>query len=317
MDQDKSINKSVSVAMCTYNGKAYIGEQLDSILAQTLQPAELVVCDDGSTDGTLEIIRKFAETAPFEVNIICNSKNIGVIANFSNAIEACKHKYIALSDQDDVWLPDKLEITLRKVLAVEEEYGESTPILVHTDLEVVDSNLQTIAKSMMKSQGDYSETNMINAQRVLCAQNYVTGCTVMMNTSLKQITCPIPNGVAMHDWWFALIASAQGRIGYVDKASILYRQHGNNQVGISNRIKRHFYLVTHPSMMMKNMKASLQQNKLAVQCPIAQSFYKAVLLKDWGKILQLRIHKQTGIFTNIAYYVTLLFIMLTTHDEQI
>src|ERR671927_271278 len=105
-----------SVAMCTYNGARFVREQLASIAAQTRPPDELVVCDDCSTDATLECIREFARTAPFPVRVVENEKNAGSTKNFERAVELCEGDFIALADQDDVWLPEKLQ-RLEEVLA--------------------------------------------------------------------------------------------------------------------------------------------------------------------------------------------------------
>jgi len=107
----------LSVAMCTYNGEQYLQEQLDSIIAQTRLPNEVVVCDDGSTDATLQILDEFQETAPFPVRIYRNGTRLGPTKNFEKAIKLCSGNVIALSDQDDVWMPHKLE-RLEEVLKI-------------------------------------------------------------------------------------------------------------------------------------------------------------------------------------------------------
>src|SRR4030095_10826576 len=127
-----------SVAMCTYNGARYVGEQLDSIASQTRPPDELVVCDDRSSDETVQIVEQFAASAKFPVSLEVNSQNLGSTKNFEKAIEICEGDLIALADQDDVWVPSKLEIIEREFDAV------PASGLVFTDAEVVDKNLRPL-----------------------------------------------------------------------------------------------------------------------------------------------------------------------------
>ena len=124
-------------------------EQLESIAAQTLLPVELVVCDDGSTDDTMALVRDFARWAPFAVRLYGNENRLGVIANYSRTVSLCRGDYIALCDQDDLWRPEKLELSLDYMRGAEERYGQKTPLLVHSDLQVVDLQGRFMAASMM------------------------------------------------------------------------------------------------------------------------------------------------------------------------
>ncbi len=225
-------SSSISIALCTYNGAKYLEEQLNSFSRQTILPAELVVCDDGSIDSTCDVLRNFAKEAPFQVHIYENDMNLGHMQNFSKAISLCKGNYIALSDQDDVWLPDKNEVSLQGMRVVEQKYGKNTPILVYTDLTVVDSSCRVIHPSFMRYQ--HLKNNCFLSS--LITQNCVTGCCCLMNRTLANEAVPIPKGAAMHDWWLALIATTRGRIQYIEKPTILYRQHGKNAVGAKGPI---------------------------------------------------------------------------------
>lgn len=221
----------LSIALCTYNGERYLEEQLKSFTAQSLLPDELVVCDDCSHDGTLGILKTFSCSAPFNVKVIQNERPLGIIRNFSKAIKNCSGDYIAISDQDDVWMSTKLEETVKVLNFMEKEYGKNFPLLVHSDLTVVDEYLNVLNTSMMKSQHINNEDNPSRALGTLLANNYVTGCTVVINKALKNLSLPIPSEAIMHDRWLALVAASSGKIGFVDQPLILYRQHGNNQVG--------------------------------------------------------------------------------------
>lgn len=122
---------SISIAMCTYNGERYLREQLDSLSRQTCRPLELVICDDGSTDKTLQIIQDFTATAPFPVYLHVNPTNLGYADNFLKAAGLCQGEWVAFSDQDDVWMPEKIE----RVEQVIKQYGDDDLVMVgHTSL---------------------------------------------------------------------------------------------------------------------------------------------------------------------------------------
>ena len=249
----------LSVALCTYNGEQYLKEQLESFANQSLLPDELVVCDDGSSDGTIEILRMFSLCAPFEVKVIQNEKSLGIVKNFSKAIEYCSGEYIAISDQDDIWMYEKLKETVGLLKVMEKKYGKEFPLLVHSDLTVVDVDLNILNESMMKSQHIENEDIPSRALGTLLANNYVTGCTVVINKALKNLSLPIPREAIMHDRWLALVAASSGKIGFVDQPLILYRQHGNNQVGA----RKYF--------SFKNVK------KLLESSPMSEQILKTIL----------------------------------------
>lgn len=249
----------LSVALCTYNGEQYLKEQLESFANQSLLPDELVVCDDGSSDGTIEILQMFSLCAPFEVKVIQNEKSLGIVKNFSKAIEYCSGEYIAISDQDDIWMYEKLKETVGLLKVMEKKYGKEFPLLVHSDLTVVDVDLNILNESMMKSQHIENEDIPSRALGTLLANNYVTGCTVVINKALKNLSLPIPREAIMHDRWLALVAASSGKIGFVDQPLILYRQHGNNQVGA----RKYF--------SFKNVK------KLLESSPMSEQILKTIL----------------------------------------
>ena len=133
-----------------------------------------------------------------------------------------------LADDDDVWRPDKIAVTLAEMRRLEAVVGEETPVLVHTDLAVVDRQLRTVSASLARSQRLAAhETRLAR----LLVQNSVTGCTVMVNRALANLVGEPFDGIAMHDWWLALIASAFGHLAFVDVPTVQYRQHGHNTVG--------------------------------------------------------------------------------------
>lgn len=263
----------VSVALCTYNGEQFIEAQLQSLARQTVQPDELIITDDGSQDGTMEIVRAFAAGAPFRMRIFQHEHPLGVVANFSEAVGYCEGDYIALCDQDDVWLPDKLARELDLLQRYEAQYGREYPVLAHSDLCVTDAGLRCKAASLMRFQGIRNEETAQGALSVLLVQNYVTGCTMVFNRALKQRVWPFPPEAVMHDWWIALVAAAVGRIAFVDDALLLYRQHEDNQVGAKSFFSYH-------TIQRLFSGRKLEQR---MECMIRQSFVLLQYLRESDK----------------------------------
>lgn len=219
--------KSISVALCTYNGERFLAEQLDSIRAQTVLPDELVVCDDGSTDATLAILTKFAASAPFRVHVIKNEKRLGSTKNFEKAIKRCSGDIIALCDQDDVWSRYKIERMIEPLTD-----GCSA---VFTDAEVVDDRLHSLGYSLWRSvhftTGLRSDFRNGKALQTLLKYNFVTGATLAFRRDCLELFTPIPESW-VHDGWIALsLAASNKRMAFIEEPLIKYRQHANNQLG--------------------------------------------------------------------------------------
>lgn len=257
----------LSIAMCTYNGERYLPEQLESIWEQTVPVDELVVVDDGSTDSTMEILQAEVLAHPC-MRVVQNSTSRGACRNFEYAISLCTGDYIACADQDDVWLPDKLERLLQALQNVERERGTAEPILVHSDLRVVDSALHTISDSFMASQHLLPIPTECEWQ-ILAVSNYVTGCAMMFNRALRDIALPFGEHAIMHDYYLALLAALAGTIRYVDRPTILYRQHGHNTIGAQgNRLFSQLSKLIRRKTMI-NARAKLAQlNEMIEQKPI-------------------------------------------------
>lgn len=220
----------ISILLATYNGAAYLSEQLDSLFAQTNRDWRLLVRDDCSTDATAEILAAYQAKYPGIISIAPNDGvRLGACRNFGMLLEYAEAPYVMFCDQDDVWLPDKIEVTLAAMKWLEAEYGTETPLLVHTDLKVVDERLCPLGNSLWQYMGS-TPARLTGINRVLM-QNFATGCTVMINRSLRDLANPVPDGARMHDWWFALVATAFGKVTAVDGPTILYRQHGKNDSG--------------------------------------------------------------------------------------
>lgn len=219
----------VDILMGVYNGEAYLREQLDSIFGQSFSNWRLTVCDDASSDRTEAILREYQKQYPEKMIYRRNGKNSGSPKeNFFQLIRESQAPYWMTCDHDDVWKKDKVETTLRCMKEMEKGSGKEMPILVHTDLTVVDQDLQVLSDSMIRSQ------RLNPGAKHLCqflVQNHVTGCTMMGNRSIRELVSYLPHQALMHDWYFALVAAAFGRIGFVDESTVFYRQHGGNQVG--------------------------------------------------------------------------------------
>jgi glycosyltransferase involved in cell wall biosynthesis len=224
----------ISVALCTYNGERFLAEQLASMAKQTRLPDELVVCDDRSTDRTVGIVREFASSAPYPVKIFENERNLGFAANFERAIRLCEGNLIALSDQDDIWYPIRLERSEQEFTA----YPEAG--LVFSDADVInDSNELTGATLWHRLGFGGKRKGELLAGRyvVLAKHRFVTGATVMFRASLRDRCLPIGAGW-IHDEWLALVAAAFSDLRPIDQPLIRYRVHGSQQVGFRNKLEQ-------------------------------------------------------------------------------
>lgn len=221
----------INIILSTYNSSEYLNEQIDSILSQkNSHKWKLIIRDDHSEDSTLNIVNNYCHKYPDKVFLLENkSKNIGTVLSFSYLLRYSKENYTFFCDQDDFWLPLKIEICLSKMQEMEKKYGQQTPILIHTDLQVVDQNLNLINSSFWKHQN--LDPNPSQLLPRLLVQNFVTGCTMMINKPLKDLITPIPSEAIMHDWWIALTAATLGQIAYIPEATVLYRQHQQNSIG--------------------------------------------------------------------------------------
>ncbi|MBU2737238.1 glycosyltransferase family 2 protein [Acidithiobacillus concretivorus] len=218
----------VDIILATFNGESYIDALLDSIFNQTYIAWRLLIRDDCSSDATVTIIKSFADKYPEKI-VVLDNKNIrlGVVGNFNALLNKSSARYIMFADQDDIWLPHKIELTLSK--AIESDNHDNVPLLVHTDLCVVDKNLIQLSKSFWSYQA-IDPARAVKLKDVMI-QNVVTGCTMLINRSLAEISMPIPSESKMHDWWIAMVASAFGKIEFIPESTILYRQHGKNDTG--------------------------------------------------------------------------------------
>jgi glycosyltransferase involved in cell wall biosynthesis len=227
---------TTSVAMCTYNGERYLVEQLNSLLTQTCLPNELVICDDGSTDRTLEILENFQKNVLFKVLIYKNEKSLRTTKNFEKAIRLCTGSYIFLCDQDDVWLPTKIEVLVK--------YLNQNPgvEMVFSNAKLVDVELNDLNRTQWdvvrfeEFQREKWESG--KAINIMLGGNRVTGCTTAIRSELAEASVPFPTDIpeTIHDTWLAWVATVRQSIMPLDVALILYRQHAAQQVGSRPRV---------------------------------------------------------------------------------
>lgn len=231
--QDPARSLTVSVALCTYNGARFVAEQVRSILAQSSPAAQIVISDDGSTDATLDIVRTelaAAGSAAPEVVIFENPAPLGVTRNFEQAILACTGDLIVLSDQDDIWVPDRLARAEREFVA------RPQLLLLHGDARLVDDAGEPLGHSLFEAieftAGEQREVRRGRALDVLLRRNVVTGATAAFRRSLLAAASPFPDAW-VHDEWLAMVAAMTGGVDFVGEPLIDYRQHGSNEIGAS------------------------------------------------------------------------------------
>jgi glycosyltransferase involved in cell wall biosynthesis len=227
----------ISIVLCTYNGAKFLDAQLESFLNQTRQPDEIVINDDCSRDKSAKIIENFAKRAPFPVYLEINKNNLGSTKNFERAIERSKGDIIFLSDQDDVWLEEKIS-RMEKEFLSDQETG-----LVFSNAELVDEELNSLEKKLWdftfpeEKQATANNGEMLD---VLLDQNVVTGATAAFRVEMREKFIPIPNNIPnlIHDGWIALVSAACTKIKFINEPLIKYRQHSTQQLGINYQINR-------------------------------------------------------------------------------
>lgn len=227
-----------AIVLSAYDGAPWIEGQVESIRGQTARDWRLYARDDGSGDDTPERLRRLArEDSRIEV-LARDGRNVGPAESFGALLQHALdrgERHVFLSDQDDVWLPDKCERLLAVMAACEARSGADTPILVHSDVCVVAEDLSTIHPSFARQQG-FAAGGEPRTRRLLLG-NSVTGCATLVNAALLRCALPMP-AVAMHDWWLAQCAAAFGEVHYLDSPTVLYRQHEANTVGARNWLAR-------------------------------------------------------------------------------
>lgn len=224
-------NDSISVAMCTYNGERFLNEQLESIANQTLLPLEIVVCDDGSIDATVDIVTTFAKSAPFSVRLVRNACNLGSTRNFEQAIQLCRGDLIALCDQDDIWDSKKLSVLAAR-------FADASVGGVFSNGYLMDECSVSLHRTLWQSFGFSSklrkEWQAKGAIPIFLRQDIVTGAALMFRAQLRQYLFPIsPRWV--HDAWIVWVIAMVSRLEFVEAPLIRYRVFTGQQEGVPIR----------------------------------------------------------------------------------
>ena len=219
--------RDIDIVMASYNGADYIAEQIFSMMnADSFceKINKIIISDDNSVDGTTEILRSFG----FErIDLSLNDGKNGVIGNFANVFSKSTADYIIISDQDDVWLQNKINVLYNGIKGI--EINKSTPALFFTDLKVVDRDLNIISDSFWKLQK--TDPNLSDLLKGILLKNISPGCAMIINRALLLKAQPFPRDILMHDWWLLLVAKAFGTIGFSKEKTFLYRQHDRNVLG--------------------------------------------------------------------------------------
>lgn len=262
----------VSVAIATYNGEQFLRDQLDSIYNQTYKNIEVIITDDCSTDGTFEILEEYSQK--YGLSYYINKKRLGFVRNFEQALSLCRGEYIALADQDDIWLPEKIEHLINEI---------GNNYLIFSDAILIDTYGNKIAESF-KTFSNYmadSETPFL----LLFYRKYIYGCTMFFKKELLEKALPIPNGIGHHDWWFPIVATKNGGIKYLDKRLMFYRQHKNN---VSGDVKGHVifhkflrFFISEYREKRKNFRSRIKRSmEAALTSHLPLKSYERVILSD-------------------------------------
>ncbi|HEM2808821.1 TPA: glycosyltransferase family 2 protein [Streptococcus suis] len=301
----------VNILMSTYNGQQFLAEQIRSIQEQTFSEWTLLIRDDGSTDQTREIIEEF-EKKDSRIRFIekATHKNLGVIKCFHHLLRYEKADYYFFSDQDDVWLPDKLEVSLREA----QSYPADQPLMVYMDLTVVNQDLQVMTESMIRSQSHHANTQLVQE----LTENTVTGGVAMINHALAELWSGTED-ILMHDWYLALLASALGKLVFIDKPGELYRQHADNVLGARTLSKR-FKKWIRPHILFKVywelIKNSQKQASFLLDKPLSPADRELVqafvTIMDKTMLERYQTLKKYGLRKNKAFHTFVFTTLIVT-----
>lgn len=230
-------NPILSVVMTTYNGENYLKEQLDSIFSQTFEDFQLILSDDCSTDKTLDIIKHYQKKHK-NIVLSINEKPLGSVANFEKGMQIANTQYIALSDQDDIWEKNKLQLQIASIRELEKQHP-NIPLMVHSDLSMIDSNSKKTADSYFKFRS-YKLGKKKDIGHILgpCG---VMGNTILINKLLHTKLFPFPKNLKVHDYWIAVVNETLGLRLTLNTPLVRYRIHENNLSNSSQNISKNLF----------------------------------------------------------------------------
>lgn len=308
-----------------------MADQIQSIQKQTFTNWRLLVRDDGSEDNTINILRELQQIDS-RIELITDSHGrLGTVSNYKKLCEIALAKdaqTIFFCDQDDVWLPEKIELQLNIMRQMERKHGKNCPIMIHADLLVVKADLDLISNSFFRYQ--HIKNIKKNPLCILLAQNYITACVSTCNRALLNLATPLPDCAVMHDWWFAICAAACGKIGFIDKPLVLYRQHGANTIGAKGFLnglipnnnlniryhsgKDNFIQSVYQASQLKERIQNREANISSNEMNRIEAYSKCLEMK---KVRRWRIMTKYGIRRQgIVYQLLFYFLLFTTPYQE-
>ncbi len=256
-----------SVALCSYNGAAFIQEQLESIVSGSVQPSQIVVCDDGSSDTTADIVRAFAANSEVSVELHVNSENLGYVKNFEKAVTLCRHPIIFLSDQDDIWINDKAALVLAEFQNPEVGGVFSDADLAGDDLTPMGMTVfsRLLSKKSQKKLGSGDQDAML---AFLLSRPIVTGATFAFRNALLKNVIPFPDSrYFIHDGWLALAIASMSKLTVINRSLIIYRQHALQQVGLPKEGKPSAKSIQYPTLRRDYAHFYIEVSALLLSIP--------------------------------------------------
>jgi glycosyltransferase involved in cell wall biosynthesis len=299
----------IDILLAVYNNADYLAAQLQSLMGQTYSHFRIIARDDCSSDRSVEILEQFSQQYPGKIVLIKGQENLGARGNFAALMQETKADYIMFCDADDVWLPTKIEESLAIMQKNEAIHGKRTPLLIHTDLAVVNKHLEILSHSFW----NYSKLNpqLANDLNRLLPHNVITGCTMLFNKPLLELANPIPQAAIMHDWWIGLVASAFGHIDFLAKPTLFYRQHGRNDTGAKNwksmatywnYAKKATQQIGRQEMRLRLMKTFHQAAAFSHRYEEKLSPCKKVIVKNYATLDTSGILKKRYLFFKYRYF---------------
>src|SRR5574344_848474 len=267
----KKINTSkIAVLLATYNGEKYIREQLDSLLSQTFTDWTLYIRDDQSTDHTLFCINEYQHKSEKIVLLENDGENLGAKDNFLRLLSVVDSKYYMFMDEDDIWLPNKIEESLNVMMQIESK-GDNIPIVVHTNLKVVDKELNVITESFWDS--IRFDPRKFHNVHYLSMMGYLTGATMLFNSKAKEVSFPVDIHSVMHDWWIGIsVYRHGGKVISIKTPLMLYRKHGHNVTG-------DFIANTAGKNILTRLNENISVYRMLRECNCVASLWQFLLYK--------------------------------------
>lgn len=268
----------ISIALACYNGEEFIKDQIFSILNQSVKDLELIICDDKSTDNTINIIQNINDN---RIKLHLNNSQLGVVKNFEKAISLCSGDYIALSDQDDVWFEKKLEKQLNQYIIEREKYP-SGPILLYHDLILVDKDLRLLEDSFWKL---YKISNFSLSKNLF--DNHITGCTTFFDKSTSKYFLPFISAEILHDHSMSIITNCFGKNIEMKDKLIKFRRHQNNSTSTNKELNifKRLFKDNQYEKEIKFAKEFYSINKKRLNPKQQHTFEKFIKLENKNQLL--------------------------------